>query len=405
MLTSTTALQDQTCLASSAKMSNRSAMREMLALVTSSDLLSFALGLPAPELLPLAACRAAAGQALAAPQALQYQMSPESLKRHLRELMASRGVSCREDQIFLTTGAQQAIHLLVNLLLNRGMQVFVEEVTYEGAHMAIQPLQPQVLTVPAKVESGMDIDAVESMLLQGARPACLYAITDGHNPLGISLSQVARTRLVELAKRFRVPIIEDDVFGFLNYDGLALSPMRALDEDWVFYVGSFSKILAPALRVGWIVAPDAFKSALSSLKQASDLDLTTLAQLTVSTYLDSGNLPDHLAALRREYSLRRDTMLSAIESHFPLEAKWKKPGSGMFIWVELPPEINTVELLKIAVETERVAFMPGAIFATPGQSCARNGIRLNFTLCSPERIEAGMAKLARALKKSLTRDK
>jgi 2-aminoadipate transaminase len=249
----------------------------------------------------------------------------------------------------------------------------------------------------------MNVDAVEAQLVQGARPAFIYVVTDGQNPLGTSLTQAARTRLVELARHFHVPIIEDDVFGFLNYDGPALPPMRALDEEWVFYVGSFSKILSPALRVGWIVAPDAFGLALSLLKHASDLDLTTLAQLTVSTYLDTGELPTHLATLRKEYGIRRDTMLRALELHFPPEAQWKKPSSGMFIWIELPGEINTVELLRMAVETERVAFMPGAFFGIGGNGGARNGMRLNFTHCSPEQIQDGAPRLANVLKELIRR--
>jgi 2-aminoadipate transaminase len=402
MLTSTGVSQEATPFAQWTQTIKGSAMREMFPLVARPNLISFALGLPAPELLPLAACRTAAMRALSAdPQALQYQAPPESLKRHLQKLLVSRGVNCREDQIFLTSGAQQAIHLLANLLLNPGERVVVEEVTYEGARMAIQSLRPEVLVVPTEPETGMDIDAIEAHLVLGARPAFIYAITDGHNPLGLSLSQAARIRLVELARRFRVPIIEDDVFGFLNYDGPALPSMRALDDEWVFYIGSFSKILAPSLRVGWIVAPDTDKAPLSFLKHASDLDVTTLAHLTVSAYLDTGEMPAYLDGLRKEYGVRRDAMLDALTSYFPSEARWKRPSSGMFIWVELPAGVNTVELLRIAVETQQVAFMPGTIFGLPGSRCSRNGMRLNFTHCRPEQIEEGMTRLAKVLKQSL----
>jgi len=404
MSTSTIAPPELTSITWWAQTIKESALREMIELVMNPELLSFALGLPAPEFLPLAACRAAASRVLATdPRALQYQVRPESLKRHLRGLMAMRGVNCREDQIFLSSGAQQATHLLVNLLLDRGDQILIEEVTYEGLHMAIQPLQPEVLIVPTEPGRGMDVDAVEAQLVRGARPAFIYAITDGHNPLGTSLSLDARERLVDLARRFRVPIVEDDVFGFLNYDGPGLPPMRALDEDWVFYIGSFSKILAPALRIGWIIAPDAFKPALTFLKHITDLDLTTLAHLTASAYLDTGEMPSHLATLRREYGMRRDLMLRALESHFPTEARWEKPSAGMFVWVELPPGIDTVGLLRVAVETERVAFMPGAIFSMPGGRCGRNGMRLNFSHCPPERIEEGVVRLARVLKRSTGR--
>ena len=377
-----------------------SAIRDMLALVTRPNLLSLALGLPAPELFPLSDCRAAAAQVLATdPEALQYHVPSESLKKHIRGLLALRGVECREDQILLTSGAQQATHLLVNLLLNQGQEVLFEEVTYEGLHDAIKPLRPRVLTVPTDPAAGVDIDAIEAHLAGGARPAFIYSITDGHNPLGLSLSLAARIRLVGLARRFRIPIIEDAVFGFLSYDGPAAPPMRALDDQWVFYIGSFSKILAPALRVGWIVVPDAFKGALAFLKHASDLDITTLSQFTLAAYLDAGHLPDHLASLRAEYGIRRDSMLRALEVHFPRWARWIKPTSGMSIWVELPGEIDTVELLRVAVESEQVAFMPGATFGFAGARCSRNGMRLNFTHCPPDRIEEGVARLGRVLAK------
>jgi 2-aminoadipate transaminase len=403
MLASTIRLPGTAPVAQWAQTIKGSALRDMLALVTRPNLISFALGLPAAELFPLEACRKAAAQVLATdPEALQYHVPSESLKRHVRELLASRGIDCREEQIFLTSGAQQATHLLVNLLLNHGQEVLVEEVTYEGLHSALLPLRPRVLSVPTDPKTGMDIDSIEAQLARGARPPFIYAITDGHNPLGLSLSQESRNRLVEISRRFRVPIIEDDVFGFLNYDS-PTPPMRTLDDEWVFYVGSFSKILAPALRVGWIVVPEQFKPALSFLKHASDLDITTLSQFTLSAYLDAGHLPGHLATLRKEYGLRRDCMLQALESHFPQEAEWTKPGSGMFIWVELPSEIDTAELLRVAVEAEEVAFMPGSIFGFAGARCSRNGMRLNFTNCQPEQIEEGVARLGRVLRSSLRR--
>jgi 2-aminoadipate transaminase len=400
MLTSTSVHAGHATTARWVQTIKGAALRELFPLVKRADVTSFAFGLPAAELLPLKDCAAASSRVLSLdPRALQYQLPPESLKIHIQGLLASRGVNCRPDQIFLTAGAQQATHSLVNLFLEQRGQVIVEEVAYEGLQTALTPLQPEILAVASGMESGMDLDAVESHLVRGARPAFIYAITDGHNPLSLSLSQASRIRLVEMARRFRIPILEDDVFGFLNYDGPALPPMRALDEEWVFYIGSLSKTLAPALRIGWIVAPDAFRPALSFLKQSNDLDITTLSQLTVSAYLDTGVFPSHLATLRHEYGKRRDAMLNALKAHFPLEAQWRKPTCGMFIWVELPPEIDTIDLLRMAVKTEQVAFMPGAIFAMSGNRGARNGIRLNFTHCPVEQIEPGVARLARVLKR------
>jgi 2-aminoadipate transaminase len=369
-------------------------------MVMSPNILSLALGLPDPELLPLADCRAAAARVFAGDRGvLQYGLPSESLKRQVRDLVASRGVNCSAEQVFLTNGAQQATHLLANLMVSPGQQLILEELTYEGLHLAIQPLNPEVLVVPTHPVTGMDVDAVEAHLVEGKRPAFIYAITDGHNPLGVSLSREARIRLVELARRFRVPIIEDDVFGLLNYDGPALPPMRSMDDEWVYYIGSFSKILAPALRVGWIVAPARLQSALSSLKQSADLDITSLGHLTASAYLDAGHLPSHLAMIRREYGRRRDVMLAALEEHFPPQARRHRPSCGMFVWVELPETVDTAELLTVAVETERVAFMPGDIFAVPGLTSSRHGMRLNFTQSRPDQIEDGIARLGNALRK------
>ena len=249
------------------------------------------------------------------------------------------------------------------MLLSYGRQVLVEELTYEGLHLAFQSLQPEVLTVPASPTDGIDLDAVDKRLRSGAQPAFLYTVPDGHNPLGVSVSPENRIRLVELARRFHVPVIEDDVYGFLDYDSAPCPPLRALDEEWVFYIGSFSKIFAPSLRVGWIVAPASYSTALSHLKHAGDLDICTFSQLTALSYLDSGHLPGHLISLRTEYRRRRDAMLHALETNFPRTARWYTPSCGMFVWVELPPEIDTYELLQFAIDSEQVAFMPGPIFA------------------------------------------
>jgi 2-aminoadipate transaminase len=376
-----------------------SGLRELLPQVLRPEILSFALGLPATELFPLAECRDAAVRALADPKTLQYNVPSAALKRHIQTLMASRGVACSTEQIFLTAGAQQAIHLLVHLLLSYGRQVLVEELTYEGLHLALQSLEPEILTVPTTPTDGIDLDAVEERLRGGARSAFLYTVPDGHNPLGVSLRPEDRIRLVELARRFHLPVIEDDVYGFLGYDGAACPPLCALDQEWVYYIGSFSKIFAPSLRVGWIVAPASCSTALSHLKHAGDLDISTFSQLTALSYLDSGHLAGHLASLRTEYDRRRRAMLVALEAHFPPVARWHAPSCGMFIWVELPPEIDTCELLRFAIHSEQVAFMPGPIFAIPGQACSRNGIRLNFTHWPPDRMEEGIARLADCLRR------
>jgi len=221
--------------------------------------------------------------------------------------------------------------------------------------------------------------------------------SEGHNPLGVSLGLERRLRLVELARRFAVPLVEDDAYGFLRYDGAPLPALRSLDPDWVLYVRSFSKILAPGLRVGWVVVPEALVSTLSILKHGSDLDVATLPQRCLSVFLDSGALPAHLATLRAEYRARRDSMLHAMEQHFPPGVSWTSPAAGMFVWVTLPSGSDAVELLGRAVASEQAAFVPGAAFCVRDPERVAHCMRLCFASMPAEMIEQGISRLARLL--------
>ena len=375
-------------------------LRSSLALSANADFISFALGFPAVELFPSDQYAQATQQVLSTnPQALQYgAASTHRLKTLIVELMRQRGVDCRETQILLTAGAQQAMSLLAHLLLDPGGKILVEEITYSGIHQVITPFQPEVLTVPTSTVSGMDMDALEAVLACNTAPAFIYAMAEGHNPLGVSMSAAQRSRLVKLAQHYRVPLIEDDAYGFLSYDETPLPPLKALDDHWVYYIGSFSKILAPGLRVGWIVAPEELMFRLSAVKDALDLETTTFTQYSIAAYLDAGHLAPHLSAIRETYRARRDAMLQALRMHFPAEACWHKPASGLYVWVELPNGIDASELLKAAIETEHVAFIPGSSFCVPGSHCATSSLRLNFTNCSPARIEEGIMRLGRLVK-------
>ncbi len=240
------------------------------------------------------------------------------------------------------------------------------------------------------------MDSVEATLEGGACPAFLYLIPEGHNPLGVSLPLASRRRLVELARRHRVPLIEDDTYGLLA-GGAPLPALRSLDEEWVYYVGSFSKILAPALRVGWAVVPESLIPRLSMLKHASDVDTSTLSHRAVAAFLASGGLPGHLQSLRQEYRRRRDAMLASLEAHMPPAARWNRPSGGLYIWVELPPAVDATALLRIAVEEEQVAFAPGEAFAAGDATGIRHCLRLSFGSSSPERIDEGIRRLGRAV--------
>ncbi|MCB8982241.1 MAG: PLP-dependent aminotransferase family protein [Ardenticatenaceae bacterium] len=376
---------------------SRSVLRQMIAITARPGILSFAGGLPDPALFPTADYAAALQHVLAAdPKALQYGPPLAALKVHIVGLMAERGVEVTPEQVFLTTGAQQGLDILTRLFLNPGGEVLLEEIVYPGIQQTVAPYRPHILPIPTDLETGIDVDTIEQVLADGARPAFLYVIPDAHNPLGVSISPDKRQRLVSLARAYGLPIIEDDPYGFLHYDSHLEPPLRAFDDEWVFYLGSFSKILAPALRLGWMIAPEPLIPKLTVVKEAGDLESSALTQRAVAAYLDAGHLPAHLEKLRREYGHRRDTMLQALYHHFPTEARWTVPSGGMFVWVELAAGVDTKVVLETAVSEAQVAFIPGAAFTLPGRT-APHCLRLNFSNCTPDRIEEGIARLAEVI--------
>ena len=370
----------------------------MLVQASKPDVLSLALGLPAPEFFPnTALARVARCLLEEQPSALQYGPPPEALRRQIVELMAWRGVRCVPEQIMITTGAQQALSLLTRLLLDPGGSILVEQLTYTGLLQAALPLHAQIHTVPTDANAGIDVDAVEEAFRSTPRPAFLYASSESHNPLGVTIVKEHRERLVKLARHHRIPIIEDDAYGFLSYDQPPIPPMRYWDDEFVLYVGSFSKIQAPALRVGWIVAPANIIPQLSILKEATDINSGTIAQRILARYLEEGCLREHIAALRTAYRERRDALLKALTRHFEGVARWNKPSSGVFLWLELNEDIDTTELLPHALAGHKVAFIPGASFSADGRSRAERCLRLNFSHLPPPLIEEGVARLARSV--------
>jgi len=382
-----------------AEAAKRSPMQDMLALTTRPGLIQFGLGLPNRELFPRETLASLVPDLLLDDaQVLQYGPATLALKEAVCDLMKERGVACRPEQVFLTTGAQQAINLLSRVLVEPGAPVLMEELTYTGFLQVLEPYRPQMLTVPTCPTTGIDVEAVEAHLQAGVRPAFLYCISDGHNPLGISLPQAKREKLVELARMYQMPIIEDDPYGFLAYETERLAPMRALDEDWVLYCGSFSKILAPGMRVGWMLVPDALQDKLSIAKEASDINTATWSQHAVARFLHGGHLPAHIEVLRREYRLRRDVMAAAIREHFPAGTQFEVPANGMFIWVQVPAGYDAIELLPRAVDEAQVAYFPGQAFAASPTVDARRTMRLNFSNSTVEQIQDGIAALGHLMK-------
>lgn len=374
----------------------RPALAGLRDLLERPGLLSLAADLPAAELFPMeAVAQASANRLTGDPLPADYGIPYQPLKTQIAGLMAMRGVRCRPEQIVLTTGSRSALDLLSGLLLDPGSQVLLEETIAERVRQSVRSQEAEILTVSTDAQTGIDLDEVESLLARGARPAFLYVMPEGHNPLGVSLSLEKRLRLVELARTYGVPILEDDAVGFLSYDDHPEPPLRALDGSWVIYLGSFSMILAPALRAGWMVLPDELAPRLARLPAAAELDVPSFSHRTISSWLEAGFLTGHLETVRAAYRRRRNTLLRCLHEHFPAEARWSPPSSGLHVWVELPQEVDAMELLQAAVATEGVAFMPGDAFA------ARHALRLSFGNNPPSRIEEATARLARVLKTRL----
>lgn len=391
------AAEPQIRLASWTSTMQRSMLRQMIAVVGRPGILSFAGGLPAPELFPAEDYAAALAEVLGRDRgALQYGPPFEPLKQHIVELMAQRGVVCRPEQIFLTTGAQQALSVLARLLLDNGGEVLLEGLVYTGIQQAIAPMRPRVLALTTDLATGVSVVEIEEYLQAGANPAFLYVIPDAHNPLGVSISPEKRESLLRLVAEHQLTVIEDDPYGLLTFGEENPPPLRAGGNDHVFYVGSFSKILAPALRLGWTIVPEHLVAKLTVVKEAGDLESSALTQRAVSAYLDSGRFPDHLQMLRAAYRERRDAMLAALEAHLPETCRWSEPQGGMFIWVELPGHIDTMDLLETAVEEEKVAFIPGQAFALPGVH-AGQFMRLNYSNCCIADIQDGIERLGRVV--------
>ncbi|MDL1896078.1 PLP-dependent aminotransferase family protein [Anaerolineae bacterium CFX7] len=384
-----------------------SAIRELLKLTESPDVISFAGGLPAPEVFPKDEFLAAATRVLTgANGALALQYGTTEGYRPLREMIARHtaryGINVNSDNLLITSGSQQALDLLGKIFINRGDRIVVEAPTYLGALQAWNAYGAEYVTVPMD-QDGMNTDALEAALRTG--PKFIYALPNFQNPSGVTLSLARRQRLVELAERYGVPIVEDDPYGQLRYEGEHLPSLVTLDAQRadhcelcytgnVIYLSTFSKILAPGLRVAWVVAPPNVIQKLTLAKQGADLQTSTLNQMVIHEMSQGGFLDRHIQVMREVYRARRDAMLSAMQEHFPHSVKWTKPAGGLFLWGILPEGINARHILEAAIQ-DKVAFVPGAAFYPHGQGV--NTMRLNFSNMPIAKIHDGIARLGRVL--------
>ena len=388
-----------------------SVIRELLKLTEQPDIISFAGGLPAPDVFPVEQFREACNYVLDnfGPQALQYSTTEGYIP--LREMIARHtaryNIEITADNILITSGSQQALDFIGRLFLNRGDYIVVESPTYVGALQAWNAYGAQYIPVRAD-ENGMIVDELEAALRMG--PKFIYILPNFQNPSGSTLSLERRQKLVELADRYGVPIVEDDPYGQLRYEGEHIPSIVSLDSEYrglnggghysgnVIYISTFSKLLAPGLRLAWVIAPPEVIRKLVMTKQAADLHTSSFNQYVAYEVAKGGFLDEHVKLIRAVYKERRDVMFEMMEEMFPQGVTWSKPKGGMFLWGVLPEGTDATELLKRAVE-RKVAFVPGAAFHPRGGGA--NTMRINFSYSSPETIREGVRRLAATLKESI----
>ncbi len=382
----------------------RSAVRELLKLTTRPDFISLAGGLPAPELFPIGEVRRASEAVLTRhpKQALQYGETEglAGLRDWIANHLSSPGLTVKRTNVLVTTGAQQALDLIGRVFLDPGDRVLVENPTYLAALSAWRPLGVGFLAMPSDAD-GMCVDAMPPLLKQ--RPKLAYCIPNFQNPQGTTLSGQRRNCLVDLLHGEDVVFVEDNPYGDLRYSGKEVPHVLTLSarlggsssiDGSVIYIGTFSKVLAPGFRVGWVVAPEPVIEKLVLAKQAADLHTSTLNQHIILELVADGFLDRHIPLLRSAYRERRDGLVSALERLMPPEISWTRPEGGMFAFVTLPSNMIATTLLTHALE-RKVAFVPGEEFHIDG--AGTNTLRLSFTGVTPENLARGVERLAEAI--------
>jgi len=387
-----------------------SAIRELLKVSSLPGMISFGGGFPAPEVFPIEKFKEACDTVLTemGKQALQYGATEGY--QPLRELIASNagkyGIQVSADNVLITTGSQQSLDLLGKIFINRGDRILVESPTYLGALQAWNAYGCNYVTIDSD-DDGMQTEQLHDLISTNIK--FIYALPNFQNPSGTTLSLERRKQLIELANSQGVPIIEDDPYGQLRYEGEHLPPVVVLDDEIrskefpvysgnVIYTSTFSKILAPGLRLAWVVAPVDVIKKLVQAKQGSDLNTSTFNQFVAYELAKSPWMREHIQTIRKVYRERRDTMLEALENNMPEGTDWTKPKGGLFLWVKLPEGCDTTKLFPKAIE-EKVAYVPGESFHPNGGG--KNTMRLNFSACNPETIKIGIQRLGKMIKDQL----
>ncbi len=373
-------------------------IREILKITQRPEIISFAGGLPSPATFPVERMKEAYDRVLSNAGKVALQYGPTDgygpLKEWIANSLSTEGTKILPEQILMVSGSQQALDLIGKVLIDEGSRVLVETPSYLGALQAFSVYRPEFGSVTTD-DRGLVPASIEPVAgVANNRARLLYSLPNFQNPTGRTLSIERRRELVETCARLGLPLIEDDPYGALSYKGEPMPKMVAMNPDGVIYMGSFSKVLTPGIRLGYVCAPLPLVRRLELAKQAADLHTAQLTQMVVHDVVKDGFLDQHIPTIRTLYGNQCQAMLDAMDEHFPAGVSWTRPEGGMFIWVTLPKHVDAMKLLDQAIAA-RVAFVPGAPFYANDPET--NTLRLSFVTVPPERIREGIAILGKLI--------
>lgn len=376
-----------------------SAIRELLKLTEQPDVISFAGGLPAPELFPIKEMEQACMRVLEQDGKASLQYSATDGYLPLREKIAKRtkklGFEPDPKEILITAGSQQGLDFSAKIFINEGDVIICESPSYLGALSAFRAYQPKFVEIPMD-DNGMIIEELEKALKANPNTKFIYTIPDFQNPTGRTMPIERRKRLMELATQYNIPVVEDNPYGELRFEGKIMPSLKCFDpNNLVIMLGTFSKILAPGMRLGWVIASPEILKKFNIVKQGADLQCSSMAQREVNMFMEMYDIEEHINKIIKVYGSRKKLMIDTIKKEFPSNITCTNPDGGLFAWATFPEEIDAAELLKKALE-QKVAFVPGEPFYPNGGNA--NHCRLNYSCMSEDKIVEGITRLGRTLK-------
>lgn len=377
-----------------------SEIRELLKLAEMPEIISFAGGMPAPELFPIKEMELVTKKVLEDQGKLALQYGPTEGYKPLRKIIAEQrmkvsGVDVNENNILITSGSQQGLDFTGRIFLDKDDIVICESPSYLGAINAFKAYEPKFVEVPMD-DNGMIIEELEKALSENPNAKFIYTIPDFQNPTGKTLSVDRRKRMVELAEKYNIPIIEDNPYGELIYEGDVLPSIKSFDKNGiVVYLGTFSKTFCPGLRIGWVCADKEILSKYIIVKQGADLQTNSMSQREAAIFMENYDLNEHINKIKQVYKKRRDLMLETMKQEFPENCSFTYPKGGLFTWVTLPEGLDAAKILEICLK-ENVAFVPGGSFFPNGGHS--NHFRLNFSNMSEDKIVEGIKRLGKVLR-------